>query len=133
MKKPTKKIIIDALVENHSILVNAAQSIGCTRQALKKWIDEDPELTEGYLLGKEKLKDIVEGQLLKNILDGKETSLIWYMKTQMRDRNYKDSQDVSMTIDAVKIKYIMPTEENNLLDNPSVKIIDTSNDKLLNE
>lgn len=131
-RRPTNKQIIEALNKNFSILVNSAQDLGITRQTLKKYIDNDPYLMEQYKEGKEKLKDLVEFQLLKNIKEGKETSLIWYMKTQMRDRNYIEHQEMNMTIDTVRIKYIIP-EDQNKLDNKDVKIIGTSNDKLLNE
>ena len=125
MKRPANKKIIDALESNFAILVNTANMLGCSRQRLKIWIDADPDLTNAYLEAKERTKDFVEYQLLKNIKDGKETSLIWYMKTQMRDRNYIDRNDTTMTIDAVKIKYIVPEDNEKLempLDNQIIKI-----------
>jgi malate synthase len=115
MKRPNNKIIIKALEENCSILVNTAQTIGCSRQQLKTWIDRDPELTAGYNEGKERFKDLVEHQMLKNIKEGKEASLIFYAKTKMRDRGFIEKQDMNMTIDAIKIKYIIPTEDPGLL------------------
>lgn len=124
MKRPPNKKIIEALDANFSILVNTAQYLGCSRSQLRIWLDNDPELLEGWKQGKEKLKDMVEFQLLKNIKDGKEASLIWYAKTQMKDRGYIEKTDMNLTIDAIKIKYIVPTEDNKLLDNPDIKIID---------
>jgi len=124
MKKPANKIIINALEENCSILVNTAQMIGCSRQQLKKWIDADIELTAGYNEGKERFKDLVEHQMLKNIKEGKEASLIFYAKTKMKDRGFIEKQELSMTIDAVKIKYILPpAEDQNLLNEGNQKLI----------
>lgn len=123
MKRPHNKIILKALEDNCSILVNTAQALGCGRQQLKKWIDNDPELTEGYNIGKEKFKDLVEYQMLKNIREGKEATLIFYAKTRMRDRGFIEKQDMNMTIDAVKIKYIIPSEDQNLLTEDDQKLI----------
>ena len=93
MKKPPIKIIKESLINNYGILVNTALEIGCSRSQLRKWVDSSPDLLQTIVDSKESLKDVVEGQLLKNIKEGKETSLIWYMKTQMRDRNYKETTD----------------------------------------
>jgi len=111
MKRPTNKKIEEALENNLSILINTARELGCSRQRLRIWIDQDPELQMFYLDGKEKLKDIVEGQMLKNIKEGKEASLIFFMKTQMKDRGYIEKTDMNLTIDAVKVNYIIPPSD----------------------
>lgn len=110
MKKPINKRIIEALQNNDGIIVNAAQEIGCNRMSLKKWIDEDPELTIEYKSVKEALKDKVEYQLLKNIKEGKETSLIWFMKTQMADRQYIETpaNQLNLNVEQLKINYVVP-------------------------
>jgi len=135
MKKPSNKIIQEALENNFSILVNSAQEIGCSRQVLKKWIDEDVVLQEYYKTGKEKLKDMVEFQLLKNIKDGKETSLIWYMKTQMKDRGYIDRSnlEVSGQIEHKQLLINVLDTETKLLMEDTIKMIDITNIEKLTE
>jgi hypothetical protein len=88
VKKPNVKIIKQALFDNNGILVNTAQQIGCSRQALKKWIDDTPELIEAHKEAKEIMLDRVEHQLMKNVLEGRETSIIWYLKCQGKSRGW---------------------------------------------
>lgn len=135
MKRPVNKKIIEALEHNFSILVNTAQELGCARQVLKKWIDNDPELQEAYLAGKEKLKDMVEFQLLKNIKEGKETSLIWYMKTQMKDRGYIDRSNLEVTgqIEHKQLLINVLDTETKLLMEDTIKMIDITDIKKTNE
>lgn len=88
MKKPNTKIIKQALFDNNGILCNSADQIGCTRQSLKKWIDQTPELIEAHKEAKEIMLDRVEHQLMKNVLEGRETSIIWYLKCQGKSRGW---------------------------------------------
>lgn len=122
-KKPGKKEIKEAIINNNGFMVNAANDLGIARQTLKKYIDEDPDLEECLKEAKESLKDIAEGQLLKNIKEGKETSLLFFMKTQMKDRNYSQdgSELAAMTFNQLNIS--VRSEETKLLMEEVIKKI----------
>jgi len=116
MKKPASKKIKEALEKNSGILTKAAEDLGCSRRWLKIWIDGDIELSAFYIDCKEAIKDMAEAQLIKNILEGKEASLLFYMKAKMKDRGYVDLKDMSLTIDAVKVNYIVPVMDEKIIE-----------------
>ena len=58
---------------------------------------------------KEAQIDYVEGQLIKNISSGKETSIIFYLKSKARDRGYAEKLDITSggnSITDIKIEVI---------------------------
>lgn len=114
-KKPGKKEMKEALLNNNGFIINAAQDLGISRQTLAKYIEADDDLQETLKEAKESIKDIAEGQLLKNIKEGKETSLLFFMKTKMKDRGYSQdpSELAAMTFNQLNIT--VQTEETRLL------------------
>ena len=123
MKKPGKKEIKEALINNSGFIANSAQDLVISRQTLAKYIEADPDLQTIMKDAKEALKDEVEHQLLKNIKAGKETSIIWFMKTQMKDRGYieKIENETNLNVNQVVIHYVIP-EEQKKLDTQTVTI-----------
>jgi len=128
-KKPGKKQIIEALVNNNGFMINAAQDLEITRQSLAKYINEDPDLIECVKQTKESLKDIAEGQLLKNIREGKETSLLFYLKTHAKDRGYSQdpSELAAMTFNQLNIS--VRTEESKIIMDEVIKKLSNDNDE----
>lgn len=117
MKKPPNKNIEIALKKQSGILSATADMLGCSRQALRGWIDKDPKLTEIYKNCVECLKDDVEAQFIKNIKSGKETSLIFFAKTKMRERGYIEKLNVEANINEFQQQVIINVidEETKLL------------------
>ncbi len=105
MKKIPVKKIKEALVNNNGFMINAANDLGINRATLKKYIDADESLVQVLHDCKESMKDIAEGQLLKNIKEGKETSLLFYLKTHAKDRGYSQdpSEIAAMTFNQLNI------------------------------
>ena len=56
---------------------------------------EDKEFAEAVEEIKESQIDYVEGQLIKNISAGKETSIIFYLKSKAKDRGYAEKLDIT--------------------------------------
>ena len=72
---------------------------------------EDPEFAKAVEDIKEAQIDYVEGELIKNIAQGKETSIIFYLKSKAKKRGYTDKSEVDITsggksISDIKIKVI---------------------------
>ena len=121
-KKPGKKEIKEALIINNGFLINAAQDLGINRNTLAKYISEDPDLEQAVQEARESLKDIAEHQLLKNIKEGKETSLLFFMKTKMKDRGYsQDPELAAMTFNQLNIS--VRSEETKVLIDEVIKKI----------
>lgn len=73
----------------------AAKRLGICRQHLHKEIQNDTVILEGWAEGHQSRADMAESQLDKNILAGKEASLIFYLKTQCKDRGYVERQELT--------------------------------------
>lgn len=84
--------IAEALQNSKGFISTAAAMLGCTRKTIYSYIAKHPSLAEIVEDEKEKMKDFAESKLLQNIRDGKETSLIFYLKTQAKERGYIDKQ-----------------------------------------
>lgn len=73
----------------------AAKRLGLHRATLHRDINNDAIVTEGWAEGRNSRADMAESQLDKNILAGKEASLIFYLKTQCKDRGYVERQELT--------------------------------------
>ena len=121
MKRPPNKKIIQALKNNHGFLINTAEELEISRMSLYNWISKDEELQQAVEQSKEALKDKVEHQLMKNIMDGKETSIIFFMKTKMKDRGYSQDIENAMTFNQLNIT-VQSEESRIIMDNIIKKI-----------
>lgn len=81
-------VFIKALANTGGIIKNAAETIGCSRQTVYNAIKKYPTVAKALDEEREKLKDLVEERLIEQIQLGNMTAIIWYSKTQMKDRGY---------------------------------------------
>jgi|TARA_R100000781_G_scaffold84619_1_gene52064 hypothetical protein len=96
MKKTNKKEkIIESLEKTMGIVHTACQMSNVSRATFYRWVNEDKEFAEKVNEIKNYQLDFVESKLLKNIGDGKETSIIFYLKTKGRDRGYSENLDIT--------------------------------------
>ena len=107
--------IIKAIKESYGIITNTARRLKVSRQALHEWINEDEELKNAVKHARENdLKDLIEDALVKNIKKGKEASIIFASKTQLRNRGYQERIEVT---DKSKLDdQIQQASEQDLLD-----------------
>lgn len=83
-----------AIKEAKGFVTTAAKALGISRTQLYNIINRHPTVKEALDDAREEMKDFAEAQLFKNIKDGKETSLIFYLKTQAKDRGYIERQQM---------------------------------------
>lgn len=74
------------------------REIGITRQTFYRWLKEDPKFAEKATEVDESNVDFAETALLKNIKDGKETSLIFFLKTKGKSRGYIETVENNVTV-----------------------------------
>lgn len=86
--KRTKKAVLAAILDSGGIKKNIAEKLDVQRHTLDSWLAADPELQAALLDEKEKLKDLSEERLVEQIQMGNLGAIIWYQKTQCRDRGY---------------------------------------------
>jgi hypothetical protein len=95
VQNPTlKKAMIEALEKSLGVVTTACKSVGISRGTHYDWLNND----EDYKRQVEDLKnvalDFVESKLFKNINEGKETSIIFYLNNQGLSRGYSRKQEV---------------------------------------
>lgn len=107
--------IIKAIKESYGIITNTARRLKVSRQSLHEWINEDEELKNAVKHARENdLKDLIEDALVKNIKKGKEASIIFASKTQLRNRGYQERIEVT---DKSKLDdQIQQASENDLME-----------------
>ena len=91
-------------------VTNIAQRLHVSRTTVeayrKKWAGVD----DAIIYERETLKDFVESKMAERIMGGSDTMMIFYAKTQMKDRGYVERQEVTgadgadLTIQYVNVK-----------------------------
>ena len=82
-RKATYLQVLEEALGNVSV---AVKTCGITRQAHYNWMDSDPKFRQSVEDIAEVALDFVEGNLMKNVREGKETSTIFYLKTKGKKR-----------------------------------------------
>jgi len=86
--------IEEALLRNFGIISYAAKELGCPYSALWKRVHATEELLAAKERAEEKILDIAEAQLFKNIKEGKEASLFFFLKCRGKHRGYVEKHQV---------------------------------------
>ena len=84
-----------AVEDTGAILKNAAKKLGVARSTVYVAKDTWPELAAAIVEEREKVADMVEQRILEQCQQGNMTALIWYSKTQMKNRGYVERQEVT--------------------------------------
>lgn len=110
-KQATKESLVKALTKSRGIIAPAIKAVGVDRTTFIKYYEEDLDFRKAVDDVREGAIDFVESQLLKQIENGNPVPIIFYLKTKGASRGYVEQNNTNLTIDAVRIKYIVPTEE----------------------
>jgi len=96
-KKPGRHLtlpeILDGIERSEGTVTSVADTLGVARNTVYHWIEIHPEVGPAIKDCREKMKDFVESQLLKNIKAQDTTSIIFFLKTQGKDRGYIERQE----------------------------------------
>lgn len=74
----------------------SCQKAKINRDTYYSWYDKDEWFRNKIEMLKESLLDFAESQLMKNIKVGKETSLIFFLKTKGKKRGYIERQELDL-------------------------------------
>lgn len=91
----TKKKLLEALERTLGIVTPACKEAGVSRDTFYKYYREDPVFKSQVDELENLTLDYVESQLFKQIKDGSERSILFYMKYKGRKRGYNDSLDIT--------------------------------------
>lgn len=90
-----KKKLLEALERTLGIVTPACKEVGISRNQFYNYYNTDPEFKEKVDELENLTLDFVESQLFKQIKDGSERSILFYMKYKGRKRGYNDSLDIT--------------------------------------
>lgn len=97
---------IEAVKGSKGFVTTIAKRLGCGRGNVYALMNKYPTVNQAVLDEREQLKDFAEGKLFEQIQDGNMTGIIFYLKTQAKDRGYVERQEmehsgeVNLQIDA---------------------------------
>ena len=84
MAQNKKEKLLKALAETQGLIYHACKKAGnISRSTYYRYMREDEEFAKAVEDIKEAQIDYVEGELIKNIARGKETSIIFYLKSKV--------------------------------------------------
>ena len=89
----TAQQIIDALNDADGYVSKTASLLKCTPRTVYNYRDKFPTVAEAWEAIREKRHDYVENALHLQIRDGNITAIIFYLKTQAKDRGYVERQE----------------------------------------
>lgn len=90
----TAKQALEAVEDSKGFVTTIADRLGCTRSNVYALMKKFDTVNQAVIDERERMKDKAEEKLFNNIEDGKETSLIFYLKTQAKDRGYVEKQEI---------------------------------------
>ena len=92
--KIQKEAMLKALETQLGIVSAACHKVGISRQTHYRWLEEDENYTKDVNELKNFALDFAEGKLLECIKNNRETSIIFYLKTQGKKRGYIERQEI---------------------------------------
>lgn len=89
-----KADLLAALAANSGIVASACRVANVSRMTYYRYYNEDPDFKEKADDVKELQKDFAESLILKKMKEGDTTMIIFYAKTQMKDRGYVERKEL---------------------------------------
>ncbi len=90
-----KTDLLQALANTSGIVSSACKAANVSRMTYYRWYNEDPDFREKADDIKELQKDFAESLILKKMKEGDTTMIIFYAKTQMKDRGYTERKEIT--------------------------------------
>lgn len=109
--KPTE--VIEAIkASKHGFETEVADLLLCSPRTVRNYINKYEEVKDAYIDRRERLIDHVESRLHSEIDKGNVTAIIFYLKTQAKDRGYVERQELTGA-DGSKLAIHLSWEEDN--------------------
>ena len=93
----TSQQIADAIRNARGFVTAAAQELGCSRRTVYRYLKKFAGAQESLEDAREKRHDFVENQLMKAVDKGNITAIIFYLKTQCKERGYVERYQQEIT------------------------------------
>jgi predicted transcriptional regulator len=94
-RKYTAAQMIDALAESMGMISPAARKLGCSRDTVRRYLAEYPEIAEAIEDANEEVNDIAELKLLDAIKRGEAWAICFRLKTKAKHRGYSERAELA--------------------------------------
>jgi len=94
--------MIEALRQSRGLVSLAAEMMGCARQTVYEYMEAFPEIRQAREDARHGMLDVAEGMLFKKIQEGDMTAIIFYLKTQGKDRGYIERLDIGLEMGVLR-------------------------------
>ena len=99
---PTKlttkqKLFLKAFEKHATNISRACKIVGIERSTHYSWLSRNTTYKEKIEAIEESMIDFAEGMLYKNMKDGKESSILFFLKTRGKSRGYIEKQELDIT------------------------------------
>lgn len=117
-KRYTAADYAKAVTEAQGLISVAARRLGVTRSTIYSAIKKHASVREAVEDARERTTDLAEGKLFSKISDGDMTAIIFYLKTQAKNRGYVERQERhhTGTLDVRKLQALSDEELDGLAD-----------------
>lgn len=92
---PTPEEYTNAILEAQGLISVAARRLGVTRSAIYEAAKNHEVIRSAINDARERTTDLAEGKLFQKINEGDNTAIIFYLKTQAKQRGYVERQEVT--------------------------------------
>lgn len=100
-----KKRLLEALEGSLGVVTTACAAADISRTHFYKYYNDDPEFKAEVDAIEDMAIDFAESKLHDNIEQGKETSIIFYLKTRGKKRGYVEKQEIDHTSGGERLDY----------------------------
>lgn len=95
MKKPPVADLIAEIDAKKGNVSAVARAFGVSRDSIYAWIKSSVTAQEALAAARETMLDNAESILYKKVLEGSTPELLFFLKTQGRNRGYVERQEVT--------------------------------------
>lgn len=103
MAKVTAAQAAQAVKDKKGFVTQAANQLGISRQQLHNLINKHPTVKEALTDAREEMKDFAESKIYEGINGGNTALIIFYAKTQMKDRGYTEKQEIEQRTTHIEV------------------------------
>lgn|SRR3990167_1003026 len=121
-KRITAEMAIEAIKDSRGFVTTVAKRLGCQRNQVYRMLRDYPTVRQAMDDEREKLKDFAESKLFKMIDDEVPAAVLFYLKTQARDRGYIEKQQLDIAVKQ-ELDNALSLLEKNLTDDEYQRIL----------
>jgi len=101
-----KKRLVQTMYSQLFNVERACEAAGCSVASYYTWYRKDPVFAEKVDSVRDRIVDVAESALLKNVMAGKEQSIMFTLRSKGKHRGWGDSVSVVQTIEPIDVSIV---------------------------